>query len=282
MPPVVAWVVGRRLTGPAPNPGWVLLSSTVPFHELEYLPIVGCGSRALVISPATAGAGWPRADDRPRLQAIEGQSGEGGMARIFLTHAGDARAHYYGDEALARLRELGEVRLNETGAPLTSEQLIELRPRLPRHRLRPRDRGARRGVRATARARRLRALRGRHQERRRRRRLGRRRPGHPGEPRLRRCGGRARDRPDGRSGARHLGCHDPISRRPAARRAHGPAVARQHARHRRLRPHRHPPRRARPRARHARSCPRSPRPGGRAGAHPDRPRDAPGRAPTSS
>ncbi|MGH6899464.1 MAG: NAD(P)-dependent oxidoreductase [Geminicoccaceae bacterium] len=48
------------------------------------------------------------------------------MARILLTHAGDARAHYYGDEALARLREQGEVRLNETGAPLTSEQLIEL------------------------------------------------------------------------------------------------------------------------------------------------------------
>jgi D-3-phosphoglycerate dehydrogenase len=48
------------------------------------------------------------------------------MARILLTHAGDARAHYYGDQALARLREIGEVRLNETGAPLTSEQLIEL------------------------------------------------------------------------------------------------------------------------------------------------------------
>jgi D-3-phosphoglycerate dehydrogenase / 2-oxoglutarate reductase len=48
------------------------------------------------------------------------------MAIIFLTHAGDARAHYYGDEPLARLRELGEVRLNETGSPLPAEQLIEL------------------------------------------------------------------------------------------------------------------------------------------------------------
>ena len=47
------------------------------------------------------------------------------MATIFLTHAGAARAHYYGDEALARLRELGEVRLNETGAPLATERLIE-------------------------------------------------------------------------------------------------------------------------------------------------------------
>ena len=32
---------------------------------------------------------------------------------IFLTHDDDARAHYYGDEALARLRALGEVRLND-------------------------------------------------------------------------------------------------------------------------------------------------------------------------
>src|ERR687891_2068781 len=49
----------------------------------------------------------------------------GVMARILVTHAGDARAKYYGDEALARLRELGEVRLNESRAPLSSEQLIE-------------------------------------------------------------------------------------------------------------------------------------------------------------
>jgi D-3-phosphoglycerate dehydrogenase / 2-oxoglutarate reductase len=43
---------------------------------------------------------------------------------IFLTHAADARAHYYGEEALAGLRELGEVRLNETGRPLTTPELI--------------------------------------------------------------------------------------------------------------------------------------------------------------
>jgi D-3-phosphoglycerate dehydrogenase len=48
------------------------------------------------------------------------------MTTIFLTHDDDARAHYYGDEALARLREQGEVRLNETGGPLTTAQLIEL------------------------------------------------------------------------------------------------------------------------------------------------------------
>ena len=44
---------------------------------------------------------------------------------IFLTHAEDARAHYYGDEALARLCDLGAVRLNETGRPLTTPELIE-------------------------------------------------------------------------------------------------------------------------------------------------------------
>ena len=37
------------------------------------------------------------------------------MPQILLTHADEARAHYYGAEPLARLRELGEVRLNESG-----------------------------------------------------------------------------------------------------------------------------------------------------------------------
>ena len=44
---------------------------------------------------------------------------------IFLTHADDTRAQYYGDQALARLRALGEVRLNGTGRPLTTPELIE-------------------------------------------------------------------------------------------------------------------------------------------------------------
>ncbi len=48
------------------------------------------------------------------------------MARIFLTHADQMRRDYYGDEALGRLRQLGELRLNETGAALSSAQLIEL------------------------------------------------------------------------------------------------------------------------------------------------------------
>jgi len=47
------------------------------------------------------------------------------MATIFLTHTAEARTHYYGDEALAQLRDLGEVRLNETGAPLTASGLTE-------------------------------------------------------------------------------------------------------------------------------------------------------------
>jgi D-3-phosphoglycerate dehydrogenase len=45
---------------------------------------------------------------------------------ILLTHDDDVRAQYYGEEALARLRALGEVRLNETGQPLTTAALIEL------------------------------------------------------------------------------------------------------------------------------------------------------------
>jgi D-3-phosphoglycerate dehydrogenase len=48
------------------------------------------------------------------------------MAVIFLTHADEARANYYGPEALARLQELGEVRLNDSAQPLTTPQLIEL------------------------------------------------------------------------------------------------------------------------------------------------------------
>jgi D-3-phosphoglycerate dehydrogenase len=48
------------------------------------------------------------------------------MLRILLTHTDEARAHYYGDQALARLRELGDVRLNESGRPLATSQLIEL------------------------------------------------------------------------------------------------------------------------------------------------------------
>jgi D-3-phosphoglycerate dehydrogenase / 2-oxoglutarate reductase len=48
------------------------------------------------------------------------------LARIFLTHEDQARERYYGDKALAGLRALGEVRLNETGEPLSTAQLIDL------------------------------------------------------------------------------------------------------------------------------------------------------------
>jgi len=36
------------------------------------------------------------------------------MARILLTHSPDTRENYYGPRALAGLRALGEVKLNET------------------------------------------------------------------------------------------------------------------------------------------------------------------------
>jgi D-3-phosphoglycerate dehydrogenase / 2-oxoglutarate reductase len=48
------------------------------------------------------------------------------MATILLTHDDDARGKYYGEEALGRLRQLGEVRLNQGGGPLDQpERLIE-------------------------------------------------------------------------------------------------------------------------------------------------------------
>ena len=46
------------------------------------------------------------------------------MTTILLTHAPQALANYYGDEALAGLRALADVRLNETGAPLSTDGLI--------------------------------------------------------------------------------------------------------------------------------------------------------------
>lgn len=47
------------------------------------------------------------------------------MARIFLTHPEEARRLYYGDQALAGLQALGELRLNETGRELSTPELIE-------------------------------------------------------------------------------------------------------------------------------------------------------------
>ncbi len=47
------------------------------------------------------------------------------MARIFLTYPAEFRRIYYGDEALARLREAGEVVLNERDETLSLDELIE-------------------------------------------------------------------------------------------------------------------------------------------------------------
>ncbi len=46
------------------------------------------------------------------------------MPTLLLASSISSRANYYGDEALAGLRRLGTVRLNETAAPLTPAQLI--------------------------------------------------------------------------------------------------------------------------------------------------------------
>jgi D-3-phosphoglycerate dehydrogenase len=47
------------------------------------------------------------------------------MPQIFLTHPEEARRLYYGDKALAGLRALGDVRLNDTGRELSTPELIE-------------------------------------------------------------------------------------------------------------------------------------------------------------
>lgn len=46
--------------------------------------------------------------------------------RILLTHTPEARERYYGDEALADLRKLGEVILNSSNEPLGTGALLEL------------------------------------------------------------------------------------------------------------------------------------------------------------
>src|SRR5712691_2509887 len=46
------------------------------------------------------------------------------MARILLTHTPEMFRNYYGERALARLRELGEVRLHGDEHPLAGEGLV--------------------------------------------------------------------------------------------------------------------------------------------------------------
>jgi len=46
------------------------------------------------------------------------------MARILLTHTPEMFRNYYGERALARLREQGEVRLHEDEQPLAGEALV--------------------------------------------------------------------------------------------------------------------------------------------------------------
>src|SRR5205809_8102600 len=46
------------------------------------------------------------------------------MARILLTHTPEMFRNYYGERALARLREQGEVRLHSGEHPLAGEALV--------------------------------------------------------------------------------------------------------------------------------------------------------------
>ncbi len=50
-------------------------------------------------------------------------SGEGNRLRVYLTHTADALANYYGESALAALRGVAEVRLNDTGRHLAGAEL---------------------------------------------------------------------------------------------------------------------------------------------------------------
>ena len=47
------------------------------------------------------------------------------MARIFLTQPGVVRRLYHGDKALAGLRALGDVLINDSGRELTTPELID-------------------------------------------------------------------------------------------------------------------------------------------------------------
>lgn len=48
------------------------------------------------------------------------------MPTVLLTHTHDMLANYYGDRALAALRGLCDVRLNDTGKPLDTAALVKL------------------------------------------------------------------------------------------------------------------------------------------------------------
>ena len=47
------------------------------------------------------------------------------MARIFLTHPPEALKNFYGDKAIAGIKALGEVRFNDAGRELSTNELIE-------------------------------------------------------------------------------------------------------------------------------------------------------------
>jgi D-3-phosphoglycerate dehydrogenase / 2-oxoglutarate reductase len=47
------------------------------------------------------------------------------MAKIFLTHPPDALKNYYGGKALAQLKALGEVRFNDAGRELSTQELTD-------------------------------------------------------------------------------------------------------------------------------------------------------------
>ena len=80
---------------------------------------------ALDVMRAVKAAIDPREPDEPGQGAAMTAEPGRRRLRVYLSHAPEARAKYYGDEALAGLREAAEVRLNESGRDLSGRELAE-------------------------------------------------------------------------------------------------------------------------------------------------------------
>src|SRR5687767_13779611 len=86
----------------------------------------GRAKRCVATSRARSNAiaSWPPSRKRPLDAKKWGQTPFSSHLRILLTHSPEARALYYGDRALAGLRAVGEVKLNEGSSSLEGEELI--------------------------------------------------------------------------------------------------------------------------------------------------------------
>ncbi len=175
------------------------------------------------------------------------------MATVFVSHPPDKLETYFGAKATQALAAIAEIRFNEAAGELPAARARRRGARLRRADRLSADGSAGSALSRSARSLRLHPLRRRHPHGRRRRRECARRPRHPGEPGIRRRGGRVGGRGDDRPRPRHRSLRRGRPRGPAARAFRRPRAARRDARRDRPRPHRRAPRRPRPRLRHARA-----------------------------